>query len=55
MNDTLLLILLHTSHKRISKEVNKHAGYVCTVFLVDILATSTKRGLLHFRQFVVGF
>jgi len=55
MSDILLFILLHTRHKGIPKEVNKHAGYVCTVFLVDILATSTERDLPHFRQFVVGF
>ena len=38
----LLLILLHSNHEAIPKELNKHAGYVCTVFLVDIHETSTK-------------
>ena len=50
-----LLILLHISHKGIPKVVNKHVGYVYTVFLVNKLATSTKSGLPYFRQFVVGF
>jgi len=51
----LLLILLHTSHNGIPKEVHKHAGYVYTVFLIDILATSAKRDLPYFRQFVFVF
>jgi hypothetical protein len=39
----LLLRLLHINHEGIFKESNMHAVCHCTVFLVDVLVTRTKK------------